>query len=232
MRRVFLDTETTGLSPEKGHRIVEIAAIAYENRSRVQSGQGGVFHHYLNPQRKVDEEAVKIHGLDDEFLAGQPFFADIAAAFVDFIRGGELIIHNAEFDRAFIDAEFNRITHPPLSKVVDKIVCSLEWSRHHHNHLRRHSLDALCDHFGVDNSHRTTHNALVDTELLADVYFRMIQQQMKMDMQNLLPTVEFKGAEVRVLAASDEEMAMHQEYLRQMREETGVAPIFNDGARE
>jgi len=228
VRRIFLDTETTGLSPEKGHRIVEIAAIAYENRERITPDEDGVFHHYLNPHRKVDEEAVKIHGLDNNFLAEQKSFADIAAQFADFIRDGELIIHSAEFDRAFIDAEFNRITHPPLSSVAGSIICSLEWSRRHHGHLRRHSLDALCEHFGVDSSRRTAHSAIIDTELLAEVYFRMIQQQIEINIRDLTPTVEFKGGEVLVLTANNEEITHHQQYLRQMREDTGVAPLFGD----
>lgn len=229
MKRVFLDTETTGLSPEKGHRIVEIAAIAYENNASLADDE--IFHCYLNPQREVDEEAREVHGLSDDFLARQPLFKDVADRFTAFIRGAELIIHNAEFDCAFIDAEFDRLGYAPITDVVERVVCSLELSRKNNSALRRHSLDALCDHFGVDASERTTHNALLDTKLLAQVYFRMVQRQMEMSMSDLMPSFEFKGGAVRVVKATAAEVDAHARFLQNMEADSGVSPLFNGGEK-
>ena len=228
MRRVFLDTETTGLSPEKGHRIVEIAAIAYDNRMPVPREEGGVFHERINPEREVEKEAFDIHGLDYAFLSDKPKFAAIAAALADFLRGNEVIIHNADFDQGFLDSEFARTDVPPLEEIAAAVTCSLKWSRENNPNIRGHSLNALCEHFGVNNAARTFHSAMLDTELLAKVYFQMTSRQGTMQMRSRLPQINAaNGEEVPVLKATAAENAAHLRFLKEMREENKIVPLFS-----
>lgn len=169
MRQVILDTETTGLAAEEGHRVIEIGCYEIEQRRPT----GARFHRYLNPGRAVDPEALAVHGLSNEFLADKPRFSDIAQEFIEFIRDAELIIHNAPFDVGFLDHELGRMG-AVWGRVVDhcSVVDSLELARRRHPG-QRNSLDALCRRYGIDNTQRELHGALLDAELLAEVYLAM-----------------------------------------------------------
>ncbi|WP_045224211.1 DNA polymerase III subunit epsilon [Methyloterricola oryzae] len=168
MRQIVLDTETTGLNPEEGHRVIEIGCVEILNRRLT----GNRFHVYINPEREIDPGAVEVHGLDNAFLADKPRFADIAQDFIAFVDGTELIIHNAPFDVGFLNAELGRL--PDLKPVTDHcdVLDTLALARKKHPG-QRNSLDALCKRYGVDNSQRELHGALLDAEILADVYLAM-----------------------------------------------------------
>jgi DNA polymerase-3 subunit epsilon len=167
MRQVVLDTETTGIGAEKGHRIIEIGCVELIDRKLT----GRHYHQYVNPQRPSDEEAIGVHGITDEFLADKPLFGQVAQAFYEFIDGAELVIHNAPFDVGFMDAEFRRINMPMTNTfctVLDTLVMARDMRPG-----QRNSLDALCKSYGIDNSHRELHGALLDAEILSDVYLMM-----------------------------------------------------------
>lgn len=165
-REIVLDTETTGLSPAEGDRVVEIGCVELVNH--VPTGQH--FHIYLNPERPMPEEARRVHGLDDAFLADKPLFAAEADNFLDFVAEGTLVIHNAPFDMGFLNAEMERIGRPSLA---NKVIDTVQLARKVHPGARV-SLDALCKHYGIDNSRRTLHGALLDSEILAEVYLELI----------------------------------------------------------
>lgn len=167
MRRVVLDTETTGIGSDKGHRIIEIGCVELIGRKLT----GRHYHQYVNPQRSSDEEAVGVHGITDEFLSDKPTFDQIAQDFYNFIEGAELVIHNAPFDIGFMDMEFRRVGMPMTNtfcSVLDTLVMARDMRPG-----QRNSLDALCKSYGIDNSHRELHGALLDAEILADVYLMM-----------------------------------------------------------
>ena len=168
MRQVVLDTETTGLEPELGHRVIEIGCIELVNRRRT----GRHFHRYVCPDREIDPGALQVHGLTAEFLKGQPRFADIAADFLEFVRGAELVIHNAPFDVAFLDAELARLPEAGTVAVHCGVLDTLQMARRMHPG-QRNGLDALCKRYSVDNSQRDLHGALLDAELLLEVYLAM-----------------------------------------------------------
>ena len=166
IREIVLDTETTGLSPADGHRVVEIGCVELINH--VPTGKH--LHIYLNPERGMPEEAQRIHGLDDAFLADKPLFAAEAESFLDFVENDTLVIHNAAFDIGFLNAELERCTRPALTNpVIDTVKLARE-----RNPGARASLDALCKQYGIDNSRRSLHGALLDSEILADVYLELI----------------------------------------------------------
>ena len=167
MREIVLDTETTGLDPSQGHRLVEIGCVELVNR--IPSGQG--FHQYINPERDMPREAFAVHGLSAEFLADKPLFADIADAFLEFIGDAPLVIHNASFDHGFLNSELTRLKRPTI--VRDRLVDTLLLARRKHPG-GPNKLDDLCARYGIDNSHRTKHGALLDAELLAEVYLELI----------------------------------------------------------
>ncbi len=167
MREIVMDTETTGLDPYTGHRIVEIGAVELLNHIPT----GSVYHQYINPQRDMPEEAFNVHGLSEEFLSSKPMFADIAQEFLKFIDDGILIIHNAPFDMKFMNAEFSWIDVEQLS--MDRVIDTLALARKRYP-MGPNSLDALCRRYGIDNSKRDKHGALLDSELLADVYMELI----------------------------------------------------------
>lgn len=167
MREIVMDTETTGLDPFSGHRIVEIGAVELLNHIPT----GTVYHQYINPQRDMPEEAFNVHGLSEEFLGSKPVFKDIAADFLKFIDDGILIIHNAPFDMKFLNAEFSWIDTEQLS--MDRVIDTLGLARKRYP-MGPNSLDALCRRYGIDNSKRDKHGALLDSELLADVYMELI----------------------------------------------------------
>lgn len=172
MRQIVLDTETTGLDPRSGHRIIEVACIEMVNRRLT----GRHLHKYTNPEREIDEGAQAVHGITLDFLADKPKFADIADEFLEFINGAELIIHNAPFDLGFLNSELRRLDRVPVETICSGVIDTLKMAKELHPG-KRNSLDALCDRYEIDNSGRTLHGALLDTELLADVFLAMTRGQ-------------------------------------------------------
>jgi DNA polymerase-3 subunit epsilon len=170
MRQVVLDTETTGLDPKQGHRIIEIGCVELLNRRLT----GNTFHVYINPERLVEVEAMGVHGITNEYLADKPVFSIIAKNFIEFIQGAQLVIHNAPFDVGFMDHEFARLSGLQTSKTEQmcSILDTLGLARQIHPG-QKNNLDALCKRYGIDNSHREKHGALLDAEILADVYLLM-----------------------------------------------------------
>src|SRR6056297_2703827 len=179
LRQIILDTETTGMPVEEGHRLIEIGAVELVERRLTHRN----YHQYLNPQRAVDAGAFAVHGLSNDFLENKPRFAEVAAEFLDYVRGAELIIHNAAFDVGFLDAELMRAGFPPLAEHVDLVTDSLAIARHKHPG-QRNSLDALCRRYQIDNSDRTLHGALLDSEILADVYLALTGGQCDLSFDN------------------------------------------------
>ena len=215
MRQVYLDTETTGLYPAQGHRIIEIAAVEVVNR-RVTDRH---FHVYLNPEREIDAAAQEVHGITLEFLQDKPRFADVVDDFMDFVAGAELVIHNALFDVGFLNAELGKIDRENLEKTAGNIVDTLKMAKDMRPG-QRNNLDALCRHYGIDNSKRTLHGALLDAELLADVYMAMTrgQDSLMIDMlDEVSPQEDADDAShprnLKVLCASDEELQAHEAYV-------------------
>jgi len=172
MRQIILDTETTGLEPEQGHRIVELACVEIQNRQVTKHH----LHLYMNPDRDSDPEALRVHGLTTDFLSGHPRFPELAEQLIEFVRGAEIIIHNAAFDVKFLNAELARAGHPPFTDLCGKITDSLLVAREMFPG-KRNNLDALCERFGISNAHRTLHGALLDSELLGEVWLAMTRGQ-------------------------------------------------------
>lgn len=172
MRQIVLDTETTGLEPAKGHRVIEIGLVEIKNRRRT----GERFHQYLNPDRDSEPGALEKHGLTPVFLADKPRFAEVVDRFLAFVDGAELIIHNAAFDLGFLNHELSLQGRPPLSSCCPGVIDTLMLAREMHPG-KRNTLDALCERYGVNNAHRTFHGALLDAELLGDVYLAMTRGQ-------------------------------------------------------
>ncbi|MDO4698690.1 MAG: DNA polymerase III subunit epsilon [Pasteurellaceae bacterium] len=223
LRQVVLDTETTGMNfngaPHIGHNIIEIGAVEVINRRLT----GRTYHVYIKPPRNVDEEAVKVHGITDEMLADKPTFAEIAPEFLAFIKGAELIIHNAPFDVGFIDHEFSFLPEN-TAKVAEmcQVTDSLQLARKIYPG-KRNNLDALCDRLGIDNSKRALHGALLDAEILADVFLMMTGGQIALlgdeesDTQAVVEDVfvasEIDAEGLMVLEPSEEEQQAHLDYL-------------------
>lgn len=231
MKKIFLDTETTGLEPNNGDRIVEIAAIAYNDHTLIPAAEGGEYHQYINPERDMPEEARQIHGLSDDFLRDKPVFAAIVDDFIEFVRDGELIIHNADFDRGFLNAELKRLGKPPLEEIVADITCSLLWSRANNPNLSAHNLNALCQHYNISLADRRDyHSAIVDTRLLGELYFVMRQQQGEITMTMPALHIQATGGAVPVRRATEAELAAHDALLTDMEQEAGKAggglPIY------
>src|SRR3989338_4269967 len=209
MRKIVVDTETTGLDPKQGHRIIELAAIELDGRKLSLRR----FHRYLNPEREIEAGAVAVHGLTYERLQNEAKFADIAASFMEFIEGAELIIHNAPFDMSFINHELDLIGLPPLQNTV---MDTLKVAREMHPG-KKNSLNALCARYEIDNSHRSLHGALLDTELLAEVYFAMTRGQESLLGEDAMPktrqpavlSTDASRPKLRVLQPSAEELAEH-----------------------
>ena len=232
MRQIVLDTETTGLEPEKGHRVVEIGGVEIIDRKPT----GRHVHFYLNPEREVDDAAYEIHGLSDEFLSQQPVFKDIASEFLDYIDGAELIIHNAPFDVGFLDSEFVRIKDKVSVADRCNIVDSLAFARHKHPG-QKNSLDALCRRYGVDNSARELHGALLDAEILADVYLLMTGGQTVLfgedsnEQGKLVSSEETRinrdgRSRLCVINANDVEKKAHQQYLEALDKEAEAGALW------
>lgn len=222
IRQIILDTETTGLDPALGHRIIEIGGVEIVNRQPT----GRHFHRYLNPERDIDEGALQVHGITEEFLQDKPKFREVADEFLDYVQGAELVIHNAAFDIAFLNHELRLLDREPVTKVCASVVDTLKQARELHPG-KRNSLDALCERYQIDNTGRTLHGALLDAQLLAEVYLAMTrgQDSLLIDAMPAAAThLEQSAREkvpVRVLRASDEELAAHEQVLADIDKASG-----------
>lgn len=226
MRQIVLDTETTGLEVSEGHRVIEIGAVEIIDR-RI-SGQN--YHQYINPEREIEDGALEVHGITREFLSDKPRFSEIFEDFLAFVNGDELIIHNAEFDLGFLDAELGLLDTPqPRLSELSQVIDTLEVARDLHPG-QRNSLDALCKRYEIDNSQRTLHGALLDAEILADVYLAMTGGQtdlgLSFDQADREEGPDSPGGDLElgplvVLRASEEENAAHQARLEAIRKNSG-----------
>jgi DNA polymerase III subunit epsilon len=221
MRRIVLDTETTGLEPAEGHRIIEVAALELHDRRAT----GRHFHRYVNPERAIDFAATEVHGLTAEDLSDKPRFGDIADELLDFVAGAELLIHNADFDVAFLNAELERAGRPRIETVCS-VADTLAFARDLHPG-KKNSLDALCERYAVDHSRRTLHGALLDAQLLADVWIAMTRGQETLDIVMAgadAPAVALSASPLRaslvVVRASEEERAAHAAMCQRIEKES------------
>jgi len=211
MRQIILDTETTGLDPALGNRILEIGGVEIVNRQPT----GKHFHRYVNPERESEEGALQVHGITSEFLADKPKFREIAQEFLDYVSGAELVIHNAPFDIAFLNHELRLLDMRPMAEFCPSVVDTLKHARELHPG-KRNNLDALCERYQIDNAGRTLHGALLDAQLLAEVYLAMTrgQESLLIDTAPVAATQIEIGArekvEIIVLWASTEELAAHE----------------------
>lgn len=226
MRQIILDTETTGINPQLGHRVIEIGCVEMIDRKLT----GKHFHVYINPQRIVEEEAIGVHGITNEFLADKPLFQDIAQDFYEYIKGAELVIHNAAFDVGFINHEFSLLKPklPPVEGYCD-ILDTLAMARKKHPG-QKNSLDALCKRYGINNSHRELHGALLDAEILADVYLLLSGGQTILSLDKdggdeageaTVRKVSTDRSVIKVIRASDSELQEHEKYLASIKKASG-----------
>jgi DNA polymerase-3 subunit epsilon len=225
MRQIVLDTETTGLEPKDGHRIIEIGAVELIDRRLT----GQHFHQYLNPERDIEDGALEVHGITREFLQDKPVFEDVAQEFLDFIEGAELLIHNAPFDIGFLDMELDLVNNPVRIESHARVLDTLELARDLHPG-QRNSLDALCKRYEVDNSSRNLHGALLDSEILADVYLAMTGGQSDLGLSfETSPAQDLDGQafdlterpRLKVLLPTDEEKALHEARLQAIKKKSG-----------
>ncbi len=231
MRQVVLDTETTGLEVEQQHRVIEIGCVELVNRRLT----GRTFHQYLNPERDIDEGAQQVHGLTRETLSKQPTFAQVHPEFVEFVHDAELIIHNAPFDVAFLNAELARIESAQRLGDLCRVLDTLALARQMHPG-QRNSLDALCKRYSVDNSHRDYHGALLDARILAEVYLAMTGGQAKLILSAESDTARSRarqaaparagGIRITVIAASQDEMAAHEHVLALLDKASGGQTVW------
>ncbi|MGZ5034111.1 MAG: DNA polymerase III subunit epsilon [Usitatibacter sp.] len=228
MRRIVLDTETTGLEPEAGHRIIEVACL--ELRGRRPTGRH--FHRFTNPERPIDLAATQVHGLTAEDLLDKPRFADIVDEFLEFVLGAELLIHNAPFDVAFLNAELSRLGKPTIESVC-KVLDTLAMAREIHPG-KKNSLNALCERYAVDHSQRTLHGALLDAQLLADVWLAMTRGQETLDITHGdAPSSAMAAhespvqAQLHVIRASDEERLRHAAMCERIERESNGQCLWN-----
>lgn len=228
-RQIVLDTETTGLSADNGDRIIEIGCVELVNRRLT----GNNLHFYINPERDSHEDALKVHGISNEFLRDKPKFAEVADDILRYVDGAELIIHNAAFDVGFLDKELERLKKPGIGAFVSEITDTLAMAKQLYPG-KRNSLDALCDRLGVDNSGRTLHGALLDAELLADVYINLTrgQEALLIDLGEVdtegvaVQRVDLSGIQLPVLAANAQELAAHEDILAQLDKSSGSATVW------
>jgi DNA polymerase-3 subunit epsilon len=223
MRQIILDTETTGLEPRLGHRIIEVAGVEMVNRRLT----GKHFHRYLNPGRDSDEGALQVHGLTTEFLSDKPKFAEIVDELLEYIVGAELIIHNAPFDIGFLDAELALLRKKKLATYCPAVIDTLRMAKDLHPG-KRNGLDSLCDRYQIDNSARTLHGALLDAELLAEVYLAMTRGQDSLIGESEGARAETKvvkfergSLKLSVLRATDDELAAHESQLADIDKASG-----------
>jgi len=229
MRKIFLDTETTGLSPESGDRIIEIGCVELVNRRLT----GRKIHFYVNPERRNSTDAYAVHGLSDEFLADKPLFEQIVDELIEFVRGAEIIIHNAAFDVGFLDAELRRIGRPPFLEHDVRVTDSLSMARDSYPG-KSNSLDALCKRFEVNNAMRELHGALLDAGLLAEVYIRMTrgQDSLVIDAGDALAAdlalhpIDFSTLSLIVIPADDDDLAVHAAVLAEIDKASGGRTVW------
>lgn len=216
MRQIVLDTETTGIDPKEGHRIIEIGCVEVVNRRLT----GNHFHVYINPGRHIEQEAIEVHGITNEFLADKPTFSQVAQEFVSFIKGAQLVIHNAPFDVGFMDHEFGMeaSTKGVITSQICDVLDTLTLARQMHPG-QKNNLDALCKRYGIDNSHRTLHGALLDAEILADVYLLMTGGQTKLKLASssgndtdstAIRRVKRGANKLKVIKATADEVTQHE----------------------
>ena len=219
MRQIVLDTETTGIDPKEGHRIIEIGCVEVVNRRLT----GNHFHVYINPGRHIEQEAIEVHGITNEFLADKPTFSQVAQEFVSFIKGAQLVIHNAPFDVGFMDHEFGMeaSTKGVITNQICDVLDTLTLARQMHPG-QKNNLDALCKRYGIDNSHRTLHGALLDAEILADVYLLMTGGQTKLKLASssgsdadstAFRRINRSANKLKVIKASADEITQHEARL-------------------
>ncbi|HKI74783.1 MAG TPA: DNA polymerase III subunit epsilon [Pseudomonadales bacterium] len=232
MRQVVLDTETTGLETGEGHRILEVGCVEIIDRKLTRN----TLHHYINPQREIDDGALEVHGITREFLLDKPTFADVWDEFLDFVKGAELVIHNAAFDITFLNYEMKLMS--AKGKITDhcKVVDSLALARHKHPG-QKNNLDALCKRYNIDNSKRELHGALLDAEILADVYLLMTGGQVTLGLDEAPRGAGTSESGIRrlsadrprlaVIRASDEEVIRHREKLAQLEETSETGCVWN-----
>lgn len=232
MRQIILDTETTGLDPAQGHRIVELACVELENRSLT----GNHLHLYLNPDRDSDPEALAVHGLTTDFLSEHPRFEQVAHQLVEYVKDAEVIIHNAAFDVKFLNAELQRVGLPTFDQLCGKVTDSLLYARELHPG-KRNSLDALCERYGISNAHRTLHGALLDSELLGEVWLAMTrgQEGLAIDFDEAADDAGQSGSNalarvdtsvLRVIRAKAEDLALHETYLDALDKAAGKPCVW------
>ena len=238
MRQVVLDTETTGLEVSQGHRIIEVGCVEILHR-RTTDQQ---FHQFLNPEREIDAGAQEVHGISLEFLADKPKFADIADDFIEFVTDAELIIHNASFDVGFINAELKLVGHS-VKDINDccKVVDSLGMARKMHPG-QKNNLDALCKRYEIDNSHRELHGALLDAQILADVYLALTGGQTTLSLaansgaaaksNNAHNGIDTNRDALKVIYASDEELQAHNAFLNKIQQESEAGCVWLKGNSE
>lgn len=231
VRQVVLDTETTGLDPDQGHRIIEIGCVELINRRRT----GNDFQAYCHPEREIDEAALNIHGITNEFLADKPRFAQIARDLLGYVKGAELIIHNAEFDTNFLNHELGRIG-PELGCVADycEVVDTLKLARQAHPG-QRNDLDSLCQRYHIDNTQRTLHGALLDAEILAEVYLAMTGGQTALLLDSSPPAASSSpgpggsvgaGAPLKIIYATPQELELHEKWLERLDREAAQGCLW------
>jgi DNA polymerase-3 subunit epsilon len=232
MRQVVLDTETTGLEPEAGHRIIEIGGVEIVNRRPTQK----TFHRYINPERAVDPGALEVHGIDNEFLEDKPVFADVASEFLEFVTGAELVIHNADFDIAFLNSEFARLEDRIDVRDRCGVLDTLALARRMHPG-QRNSLDALAKRYEVDASARELHGALLDARILAEVYLVMTGGQVSLSLEGQteshratelrIERIDRDGLTLRVRRASAEERREHAAFVAGLAERSGASALWD-----
>jgi DNA polymerase III subunit epsilon len=228
-RLIVLDTETTGLNAKLGDRIIEIGCVEIHSRRFTERN----FHAYLNPDRDIEEGAAKVHGMTREFLADKPRFAEVAPAFLEYVRGAEVVIHNADFDVEFLDMELKQLKAGRFAEHVARVTDSLAFARELHPG-KKNSLDALCERYGVDNANRTLHGALLDARLLAECYLAMTRGQESLVMELEAPAAAAAAAaglrvdvsNLIVLRAAPDEVALHEKSLDAMEKDAKGAPLW------
>jgi DNA polymerase-3 subunit epsilon len=231
MRQIFLDTETTGLSAEGGDRVIEIGCVELFNRKLT----GNNLHFYLNPERDSHEDALKVHGISNEFLRDKPKFAQVAQEVIDYVRDAEVIIHNAAFDIGFLNKELERVGQAPFTRHLSNVIDTLVMAKQMYPG-KRNSLDALCDRLGVDNSGRTLHGALLDAELLADVYINLTrgQEALLMEIGDDQPKqqtdlqIDLSSYQLPVLRANENELTAHEDLLQQLDKSSGGKTVWRN----
>ncbi len=233
MRQIILDTETTGLEPSLGHKIIEIGCVEMVNRRKTDNH----YHQYINPERAIDDGAYDVHGISNEFLQDKPKFHEIAQEFIDYVRGAELVIHNAPFDVGFLNAELSAMGKQwgqieEYCTVIDTLAMAREM-----HPGQKNSLDALCKRYEVDNSQRELHGALLDAQILLDVYLFMTGGQTRLSLESALARESEKENEgvrkldvnrprLKVIQANSEELAAHEKRMELVEKESGSTPIW------